>query len=368
VSSQLTVVEQTQRKQILAYILWAVMAASIALGIFNIQFKQLDSLLALFGMAILCLPLLWLNAKGNTFISALLFCIIVLAVITENLYTGDGILDSGILAYPIFIILGTLFFGKRAAPVFTISALGSMLWIVDLEMHGKIIPSLHPARYTDLIPIGILFLMAAAAIWVIVAFMEKNLAQVKKSGDEIRETYNLTLEAWTKVLENRDKETEGHSRRVVDLSLHLAYALGCTEEEIDNLRRGALLHDIGKLAIPDQVLLKPGTLDENEMKLVKQHPAYAKEFLADIPFLRPAIDIPYSHHERWDGQGYPQGLKGEEIPLLARIFTIVDQWDALRTKRVYRPAWTRKETIAYLKENKGRIFDPRITDVFLKLI
>jgi hypothetical protein len=366
--SHLTILEQTQHKQILTFILWAVMVTSLVLGIYDIQFKQLDSLLGLFGLAVLCLPLLWLNAKGHTFISAILFCLLILAVIFDSLYIGDGILDSGILAFPIFILLGTLFFGKRAASVFALASIGAMIWIVYLEIAGKIIPTIKPARYTDLIPIGVLFLMAATAIWVIVGNMEKNLEQVKKSEDEIRETYNLTLEAWNKVLENRDKETQGHSQRVVELSIRLARSLGCTEEQIEILHRGALLHDIGKLAIPDGVLLKPSSLDESEMKLVKQHPGYAKEFLAGIPFLQPSLDVPYSHHERWDGQGYPQGLKGEEIPKLARIFTIVDQWDALRTKRVYRPAWTRKKTITYLKENEGKIFDPQITEVFLQII
>ena len=360
--------EQTQRRQALAFILWSVLIACVALGILNITFHTLDSIIALFGMAVICIPLLVLNSKGHIFVSALLLSALILVVIHVNLYDGDGILDSGILAYPIFIVIGTLFFGKRAAPFFTAAALGSIAWIAYSEINGQVHPTINPAKYSDLIPIVILFLVAATITWIIIGNMEKDLEQVKKSDAEIRETYELTLEAWAKLLEFHDKETEDHSRRVVELSIQLARALGCTEEEIAHLRYGALLHDIGKMALPDQILSKPGRLDEGEMEIVKQHPGYARKFLSDIPFLRSAIEVAYSHHERWDGQGYPEGMKGEEIPLLARIFTVVDQWDALRAERVYRSAWSREKTIAYFMENKGKIYDPGITDVFLKII
>jgi HD-GYP domain-containing protein (c-di-GMP phosphodiesterase class II) len=155
---------------------------------------------------------------------------------------------------------------------------------------------------------------------------------------------------------------------LVELSTRLARALGISEKEIVHLRRGALMHDIGKLAIPDDILLKPGALGNDERKTLQQHPIYAKQMLTDITFLQPCIEVAYCHHERWDGHGYPEGLKGEEIPVNARIFAVVDQWDALSSDRPYRKAWNRDDIIAYLQENSGKIYDPRIVDIFLTLI
>jgi putative nucleotidyltransferase with HDIG domain len=215
----------------------------------------------------------------------------------------------------------------------------------------------------------ILLLLAAASLThVIIGNLEKNLDRVKASEAELRSNYELTLEAWAKVLEIRDRETEGHSRRLVELSTRLARALGLTEGQITSLRHGALLHDIGKLAVPDEILLKPGALNYAERKLMQQHPVFAKQMLSQISFLQPCVDVAYSHHERWDGLGYPEGMKGEEIPLAARIFAVVDQWDALASDRPYRKAWSREKIIAYFQEQAGKIYDPHIVDVFLNMI
>lgn len=213
----------------------------------------------------------------------------------------------------------------------------------------------------------ILLLAATAMIWIIVENIERDLERVEASEAELRKNYDLTLEAWAKVLEYRDRETEGHSRRLVELSTQLGQALGLSEEEIANLRRGALLHDIGKLAIPDQILLKPATLDESEREIIQNHPLIAKQMLAEISFLQPAISVAYSHHEQWDGQGYPERLKEKEIPLLARIFAVVDSWDALYSDRPYRQAWPVEEIRTYFKENAGIKFDPQIVEVFLRI-
>jgi len=144
--------------------------------------------------------------------------------------------------------------------------------------------------------------------------------------------------------------------------------LECSEEEIVYLRRGALLHDIGKLAIPDEILLKAGVLDAAERKIMEQHTIYAKQMLSQVSFLEPSMDVVYSHHERWDGSGYPDGLKAEQIPLAARIFAVVDQWDALGSDRPYRKAWSAEKVAGYLRENAGIIYDPRIVSVFLTLV
>lgn len=150
--------------------------------------------------------------------------------------------------------------------------------------------------------------------------------------------------------------------------MKIAKALGVEEEKLIHIRRGALLHDIGKLAVPDRILLKPGKLDEEEWKIMKMHPLYAQEKLSKIEYLKPALDIPLYHHERWDGSGYPFGLKGEGIPLSARIFAVVDVYDALSSDRPYRKAWTKQEAIDYIKNESGRLFDPKVVEVLLKML
>ncbi len=194
------------------------------------------------------------------------------------------------------------------------------------------------------------------------------LEDLHRSNVELSLAYDTTLEGWSKALDLRDKETEGHTQRVVDMTLRIAQSLGIGDEEIIHIRRGALLHDIGKMGIPDSILLKPGPLSDEEWEIMKRHPVYAYELLFPISHLRPALDIPYSHHERWDGSGYPRGLKGEHIPLAARIFTVVDVWDALTSDRPYRKAWSSKKALDYIRQHSGDHFDPKIVDVFLSLI
>jgi len=191
---------------------------------------------------------------------------------------------------------------------------------------------------------------------------------LQKANLELILAYDTTLEGWAKALELRDKETQGHSQRVTELTVRLARKLGIDEENLVHVRRGALLHDIGKMAIPDSILQKPGPLDEEEWGIMRLHPGYAYELLSKIDFLKPALDIPYHHHERWDGKGYPLRLRGEEIPLAARAFTLIDVWDALRSERPYRQSWPDEKVYAYLRENAGIQFDPLLVDVFLELV
>jgi putative nucleotidyltransferase with HDIG domain len=189
------------------------------------------------------------------------------------------------------------------------------------------------------------------------------------SNEELTQAYDRTLEGWAHALELRDKETEGHCRRVTEMTLSLAREMGITsEEELLQIRRGTLLHDIGKMGIPDSILLKPGPLTEEEWEIMRQHPVYAYELLSPIPYLLPALDIPYFHHERWDGSGYPHGLKEDLIPLPARMFAVVDVWEALSSDRPYRDAWPEKKVAAYLRENAGAHFDPQIVKAFLYML
>jgi PAS domain S-box-containing protein/putative nucleotidyltransferase with HDIG domain len=185
---------------------------------------------------------------------------------------------------------------------------------------------------------------------------------------ELLEAYQATLSAWSRTLEIRDKETEGHTQRVVELGLKLARAFGFAAKDLEVFRRGALLHDIGKIRVPDSILLKPTQLDPKEWEVMRQHPLYAREMVRGIRILEEALEIPLYHHEWWDGNGYPFGLKGEEIPLAARIFAVVDVWDALTSDRPYRPAWTREAARTYIANHAGRQFDPKVVEQFLKLL
>jgi putative nucleotidyltransferase with HDIG domain len=180
--------------------------------------------------------------------------------------------------------------------------------------------------------------------------------------------YDTTIEGWSRALDLRDKQTEEHTLRVTHLTLQLAQAFGVSDAELKHMRRGALLHDIGKMGIPDVILRKSGALSDEERAMMRQHSQLAYEMLSPIAYLLPALDIPYCHHEKWDGTGYPRGLKGEEIPLAARIFAVVDVFDALTSDRPYRPAWTTKKAIEYIRQQAGSHFDPKAVDVFLRLI
>jgi PAS domain S-box-containing protein len=185
---------------------------------------------------------------------------------------------------------------------------------------------------------------------------------------ELTLAYDATIQGWSQALELRDEETEGHTLRVTDLTLRLIQAMGIEEVETEHARRGALLHDIGKIAIPDSILLKAGPLEEHEWSMMRQHPQYAYNLLSPITYLRPALHIPWCHHEKWDGSGYPRGLKGEDIPMVARIFAIVDVYDALTSNRPYRLAWTREKTLEYIREQSGKHFDPKVVKAFMALL
>jgi HD-GYP domain-containing protein (c-di-GMP phosphodiesterase class II) len=191
---------------------------------------------------------------------------------------------------------------------------------------------------------------------------------LQRSNLELGLAYETTLEGWSAALDLRDRETEGHTRRVTDLTLQLAEAMELSERERVHLRRGALLHDIGKMGIPDRILLKPDVLTGEEWEIMRQHPTYAFKLLSPITHLGPALDIPYCHHERWDGSGYPRGLKGEGIPLAARIFAVADVYDALCSDRPYRSAWPRERVLEYIKSLSGVHFDPKVVEVFLRVL
>jgi putative nucleotidyltransferase with HDIG domain len=211
-----------------------------------------------------------------------------------------------------------------------------------------------------------LFSLIALCILSVGAYLTSSIL-IKAISDTMR-AYDETIQGWAKALEMRDSETMGHSQRIVDLTLLLARKLGVKGVDLFHMRRGALLHDIGKMGIPEAILHKPGELSDEEWIIMRRHPVYARDYLSRVSYLTAALDIPYSHHEKWDGTGYPQGLKGEEIPIAARIFAVVDVWDAVTSRRPYLETWSKEKALAYIQEQRGKHFDPRIVDVFTELI
>ena len=193
-------------------------------------------------------------------------------------------------------------------------------------------------------------------------------ANIETAHEQLLSAYDATIEGWSRAMDLRDKETEGHTLRVTDLSVKLARNMGINEGELLFIRRGALLHDIGKLGVPDAILHKTSSLNDDEWKIMRQHPQFAYDMLYPIEYLRPALDIPFCHHEKFDGTGYPRQLKGEQIPLSARIFAIVDVWDALTSDRPYRPAWEKQKAMDFINEQSGKHFDPKVVEAFNKMM
>ena len=239
---------------------------------------------------------------------------------------------------------------------------------VPLITKGRVKGALELFQRTPLIPyaewVDFLDTLAGqAAIAIENASLFENL---QKSNLDLEQAYDATIEGWSHALDLRDHETEGHTLRVTETALELAHLLGLEDEELVHMRRGGLLHDIGKLGVPDPILLKPGPLTEEEWRIMRMHPQFAYDWLAPITYLRKAIEIPYSHHEKWDGSGYPRGLSGQAIPPASRIFAVADVWDALTSNRPYRAAWSSKKALEYIRENSGSHFDPEVVNAFLE--
>lgn len=213
---------------------------------------------------------------------------------------------------------------------------------------------------------GSLFVVASGLLifWLTSRYLRREAA----ARGEVQQAYDATLEGWGRALDLRDHGTGDHTRRVAAMTVQLAERLGIAGADLDQLYRGALLHDIGKMGVPDTVLLKPGPLDDAEWAVMRQHPVYGYQMLASIEFLQPALDIPLRHHEKWDGSGYPDGLAGDQIPLAARVFAVVDVYDALASPRVYRDAWPADDVLAHLQSLAGTHLDPHVVPVFLSML
>jgi response regulator RpfG family c-di-GMP phosphodiesterase len=256
------------------------------------------------------------------------------------------------------------YFGERISDCF------GAYFAVPLIAKGKIKGVLELFHHTPFHPGSewLDFLQTLAFQGAIAIDNAELFFRLQRSNEELSLSYNETIRGWSGALDLRDRETHGHSERVTELAVRLARRMGVSDVEIGHIRRGALLHDIGKMAIPDAILQKPGSLDEGEWEIMRRHPAYSYQLLSSIPYLKPALDIPYGHHERWDGSGYPRGLKGEAIPLAARIFAVVDVWDAMRSDRPYRPAISVEKTVEFLSSQAGILFDPAVVSEFLEML
>jgi PAS domain S-box-containing protein/putative nucleotidyltransferase with HDIG domain len=242
----------------------------------------------------------------------------------------------------------------HAAPMVTY---GATIGVLEVIQH----------RPVELKPEWNEFLCALAIEAAIAIERTRLIDDLQRANTDLIQAYDVTIMGWSRALDMRDKETEGHSRRVTELTLQLARRLGLSDADLVHVQRGALLHDIGKMGVPDRILLKPGKLDAEERKQMERHAQLSYDLLHPIEYLRPALDIPLYHHEKWDGSGYPHGLVGEDIPFAARIFAIVDVWDALTNDRPYRPAWSRSQALDYIREQAGHHFDPQVVAAFLEL-
>jgi putative nucleotidyltransferase with HDIG domain len=325
-------------------------------------------LLGFCGIVLLLILVLW---RGHLLLSLAGMLFLFPVVLTVLMIEGEGLHDPGMLGFGFYVIVATLLMGKRFLPISLLVSAVSVVIVYIFEVF-RLVQWTQDMRYVasfgDLIIILIILSVGSGVFWVVMNIIELSVNRIISSERQVKDAYDLTLEGWARALEMRDKETEGHSRRVTDLTLRIGRNMGFTEEDLFHLRRGALLHDIGKMAIPDSILNKPGELTEEEWEVIRQHPLHAYEMLKDIDFLEPAIDIPLHHHEQWDGKGYPHGLAGAEIPLAARIFAVVDNWDALLSERPYRPAWTQDEVVSYINEEVGKKFDPDVVRIFFSVI
>ncbi len=243
-------------------------------------------------------------------------------------------------------------------------------WCVPLIVKGVVKGVLEVYRRKTLTPDAewLEFLEALAGQAAIIIDTAQLFQSLQRANMDLSLAYDATIEGWSRAMDLRDHETEGHTLRVTELTVKLARAMHISETQLTIIRRGALLHDIGKMGVPDSILLKEGELTEEEWVMMRKHPQLAYDMLAPIAYLNDALDIPYCHHEKWDGTGYPQGLKGDRIPLFARLFAIVDVWDAITNNRTYRKKWTKQKARQYIKAQSGTYFDPQVVDVFLKEI
>ncbi len=336
-------------------VLLSTLIPAVWFGIIPVVLPAVNAIIVLLGGYIIFLAFgpVWLSVlrKSDLIITLDIFVITLIVIISGS------ILDSPFLyLYYMTILEAAARLNLRQAVAASVVITGI---IILLYIHAGFAEVLQTIQFR---------LGAFIAGGFFLALFLGMLVQEHNTSQQRLTTYDVTLEGLSRALDLRDKETEGHSQRVTELAVRLARAMGVPKKDVTQIRWGALLHDIGKMGIPDAILLKPARLTDDEWEIMRRHPVYAYQLLSPMPYLRPLLDIPYCHHEKWDGTGYPRGLKGEDIPLTARIFAVADVWDALRSDRPYRPAWTAHKAREYIRDQAGTHFDPKVVDVFLQLV
>ena len=274
---------------------------------------------------------------------------------------GDARLDERLSQHPMVMLWPKIRF-YAGAPI--VSARGELVGVLEVFD-----PSPRKLDERQLAALAALAHQVTAQLELRLAAADRAAVagEAARAAAELSAAYEATLERMARAIDMRDREVEGHLSRVADATVQLAVAMGVPESDLPHIRRGALLHDIGKMGIPDAILLKPGALNDDEWAVMRLHPVYAHEMLSPITLLLPAVDIPYCHHERWNGEGYPRRLTGEEIPLSARIFAVIDVWDALRSDRPYRTGWLEARAREFIAQRSGTDFDPAVVEAFLNM-
>ncbi len=356
---------------IIKLLLWVALFACSGIGVvFWITQGWQATSFSLLLLAAISLPLIPLQLRGYTQAAGLFFYLAASSVITFNTCIGHGIYDEAMLVFPIVIVFSGLILGKRMVILSTGISLVQIYLVYLLAQKGLVQPfdGAVQITLTDLITTMIILLVSGYVVWVIVGLIENAVERVLSSEQELENAYDQTLTAWAKALEFREREDPGHCARVSSLVSLFAEHIGLEPERIRPLWQGALLHDIGKMGIPESILLKPGPFSEEEIVLVRTHTELGKDLITGIEDLHAAREIIAWHHERYDGTGYPDQLRGDEIPYPVQLFTIVDCWDSLRTERPCRPAWTDTETLTYITNQAGKKFHPEVVKQFLDLV
>ena len=322
------------------------------------------------GLSLCALFLFWINRKGHPLGAGFSLLLILSLAFTYLAWHNDGIYGQPFIFFPILLIAAGTIFGRTLVPLFSgiIISLSTFLFILDRI--GLIQPYNGVVVWKpDFFIISLIIIIFTGTILMIIMdTIEKNLKHIIQSEQMIKSTYRLTLESWAKALELYGREPEGHSERIIAMTEGFTEALGLDEQTREDIFHGALLHDIGKMGLPDSILLKPEALSAEEMEVSKEHPLLAKDLLENIAFSNAAMNIPIYHHEQWDGKGYPEHLSKNQIPLSARIFAIIDNWVSLTTKQVYRPAWSKEKTKSYILEEANRKFDNSLVHSFLNFL
>lgn len=354
-------------KPLILISLFASLIISIAFWIGNGVQETSISLLAL---AVISSLLLLIQNRGYDRTAALVLYLVVSFVLTFNISIGHGIHDEAMLAYPLLIVFSGLVFGKRAGVIVTGITVSQLILVHILAQAGHVQPfgGAVQMQLDETITTIIILIATGFLVWVVIDIVENSVEKIIQAEVDLESAYEETLAAWAKALELREREAPGHSARVTSLAALLAEKMKLESDVIKQIRQGALLHDIGKMGIPERILLKSEPLKPQEKKLLKEHTLMASGIVSGIDYLEGALEIISHHHERYDGNGYPQNLKGDQIPLNAQIFSIIDNWDMLRVDRPCRKAWSDEKSLAYISEQSGKKFNPDIVAAFMKMI